>query len=429
LDLIFLSHRIPFPPNKGDKIRSNAIFSHLAKSYRVHLACFVDEPADFAHTDRIRRLAGGECLFLPLMSVAKLLSVPRALITREPVTTAYFGNPEIARWIDRVATTYPIAAIVAFSSAMAPYVLDRTTLKPSRGVLDLVDLDSDKWRQYAGRSRGLRRWLYQREATALFRLERRAACCFGRTVLVSRYEADSFIAAAPETASRVRVLTNGVDHSYYSPGRFPNPYPEEEIAVAMTGRMDYEPNIDATKWFLAEIMPRLRRMRPKVRFYAVGANPPRAVRALAGPAFTVTGFVDDVRPYLQHAAAIVAPLRIARGVQNKVLEAMAMARPVVATSAATRALEVVSGVHLWVGDTPDSFANSVVAAIDGDEREAVRRRAREFVKTHHNWTDALATLDSVLTQVSGSGAEGPSPVPGMQSAIPGRHHPVAGALQ
>jgi sugar transferase (PEP-CTERM/EpsH1 system associated) len=396
VDILFLCHRIPYPPDKGDKIRSHAMLRHLAKKHRVHLACFVDDPADFAHVDRVRAMAGGECLFVPLRPIAKFLAIPRAVATGEPVTTAYFGSARISRWIDSLASRYAIGTTVIFSSAMARYLLDGKPVEPACALLDLVDIDSDKWRQYAAQSKGLRRWIYGREATALLRLERRAARRFGATVLVSRYESDSFAALAPESASRIGVLANGVDGSYFAPQDFPNPYKPGEIPIAMTGRMDYEPNIDAAKWFLAEIMPRLQRSLPNLRFYAVGARPPRSLRALIGSAFQTTGYVADVRPYLQHAAAVVAPLRIARGVQNKVLEAMAMARPVVATTAATRALDAVANIHLWIEDRPEAFAKAVVAAATGSQRDTIRKRARDFVETHHSWTEVLSGLDDIV---------------------------------
>jgi glycosyltransferase involved in cell wall biosynthesis len=200
----------------------------------------------------------------------------------------------------------------------------------------------------------------------------------------------------PEAASRISALSNGVDSEYFAPGIFHNPFPDGEVPIVMTGRMDYRANVDGAQWFLRDVMPLVAKELPLARFYVVGANPAPALRALSGSNIVVTGQVADVRPYLQHAAAVVAPLRIARGVQNKVLEAMAMVKPVVATRAATRALAVVSGVHVWIEDEPARFASAVIAAVTGEDRFHVARSARNYVERHHNWANNLATLDDLL---------------------------------
>jgi sugar transferase (PEP-CTERM/EpsH1 system associated) len=396
MEILFLCHRIPYPPDKGDKIRSHALLKHLAKRHRVHLACFVDDPADMAHTETVRQLAGGECIFVPLGSAGKFLSAAKAILSGQPITTAWFGSRSINQWVSALVRARKIDRAFVFSSAMAPYVLDSDKLDPQDAILDLVDIDSDKWRQYAAHLHGARRWVYRREAEKLFALERTGARRFGATLLVSPYEAESFAAMVPEASTRIYPLANGVNSEYFAPGKFRSPFAGGEIPVVMTGRMDYRPNVDGAEWFFQEVMPLLEKDLPQARFYVVGANPPASLSALAGPKMVVTGQVDDVRPYLQHAETIVAPLRIARGVQNKVLEAMAMAKPVVATQAATRALGVTSGVHLWIEDSPSGFAQAVVAAIGGTDRFHVARSARNYVERHHNWPKNLAFLDELL---------------------------------
>jgi sugar transferase (PEP-CTERM/EpsH1 system associated) len=276
-------------------------------------------------------------------------------------------------------------------------------------VLDLVDIDSDKWRQYAAGRWGVRHWLYEREAKKIFALERTAASRFGATLLASQHEAQTFAAMLPESASRIFGLANGVDREYFTPGDLKNPFSPGENPIVMTGRMDYRPNLEGAKWFLDEILPLVSEHVPRARFYAVGANPPASLRALAGANFVVAGRVDDIRPYIQHAAAVVAPLRIARGVQNKVLEAMAMAKPVVATRAASRSLMVKSEVHLWIKDDPREFAQAVVAAVQGKDRLEIARRAREYVERHHDWSRNLAPLDRLLAEGLATAAKAESP--------------------
>jgi sugar transferase (PEP-CTERM/EpsH1 system associated) len=350
------------------------------------------------HAETVRRMAGGECLFAPLGRAAKLFSAAKAILSGQPITTAWFGSRAIEKWIDGLLRTRKIDRAVAFSSAMAPYVLDNARLDSGRAVLDLVDIDSDKWRQYAARLRGARRWIYRREAAKLFQLERASARRFGATLFVSPYEADSFKAMVPEATPHIFAVANGVNREYFAPGRFPNPFPAEDVPIVMTGRMDYRPNVDGAEWFFRAVLPLLAKDLPRARFYVVGGNPPASLCALSGPKLVVTGQVEDVRPYLQHAAAVVAPLRIARGVQNKVLEAMAMAKPVVATQAATRALDVVPGVHLWIEDSPTGFADAVVAAVEGADRFHIARSARNYVERYHDWETNLAALDDLLAE-------------------------------
>lgn len=400
LDILFLCHRIPYPPDKGDKIRSHALLRHLARRGRVHVACFVDDPSDMAHAQAVRQMAGGECLFVPLTRSTKLLSAGLAIASGQPITTACFRSRRMAEWIKALAARHRIERTVVFCSAMAPYVLNNAMLDPQRAILDLVDIDSDKWRQYATHVGGARRWIYLREWAKLFELERLAARRFGTTLLVSPHEADSFAAMAPESAARILALTNGVNREYFAPGSFPNPFPRDEDPIVMTGSMDYRPNVQGAKWFFHDVLPLLATELPRARFYVVGSKPPASLRALSGSKLVVTGRVDDVRPYLQHASAVVAPLRIARGVQNKVLEAMAMAKPVVTTHEASRGLAAVPGMHLWIEDDALRFAAAVINAVRGEDRLEVARRARDYVERHHDWTKNLCVLDALLANTA-----------------------------
>ncbi len=422
MDVLFLCHRIPYPPDKGDKIRSHALLKQLAKNHRVHLACFIDEPGDFAWCDAVRRIAGGECLFVRLTKANKSFRSAMAFLTGKPVTISTLESRAIRQWISALTRAHRIGAAVVFSSGMAPYVLDDPQLDPASSILDMVDVDSDKWRQYATALSGPRAWIFRREARTLERFERLAVQRFGATLLVSDYEAKTFAALAPESDSRIFALANGVDLDFFSTAEFPNPFRPDELPVVMTGRMDYRPNIDAVEWFLREVMPRLKRDLPAVRFYAVGANPPRSWRRIAGPGFEATGKVDDIRPYIQHAAAAVAPLRMARGIQNKVLEAMAMGKSVVATHEATRGLNVMPGTDLLVANDPDGFAAAVMAAI---RRVDLGKNARRYVERHHDWSRNLADLDQHLAR-AGNRVAGTTPFTGSAwSATPVNEHHIA----
>jgi polysaccharide biosynthesis protein PslH len=389
---LFLCHRLPYPPNKGDKIRSYALLRYLAKRGPVHLACFVDDRDDLQYLDKVRELAGGNCYFEPLGPIKKARRSLIALGTGKAITTACFGSKRLQRWVDQTLRNSAIDDVVVFGSAMAPYLL-HGSVAPDRVLFDMVDIDSDKWRQYAVGARGVRKWLYTREARSLEVLECEAAASFGHTLLVSKFEANTFKNLAPKSAAKVGWLTNGVDLERFSFGNFRNPFGSDEIPIVMTGRMDYRPNYQGALWFASEVLPHILKLAPNARTYFVGSGPPPALRAITGPAITVTGAVADVRPYLQFAKAVIAPLRIARGVQNKVLEAMAMGKPVVATREATRSLAVEAGRHLWIENDPMRFAEAVLEALRGENREIVAQSARKYVEHNHNWTNLLKGID------------------------------------
>lgn len=394
-DSLFLCHRLPYPPNKGDKIRSYALLCHLAKRGPVHLACFVDDEADLQYLDEVRKLAGGTCYFEPLGKAAKSWRSLIGLATGKPLTTACFGSQRLQAWVDQTLREHPISDMVVFGSAMAPYLLNASVAQ-GQVLFDMVDIDSDKWRQYAARSSGALKWLYSREAEKLQTLECEAAKAFGYTLLASDFEADTFRHIAPASAFKTLGWTNGVDLEKFSPRGFENPFQTDELAIVMTGRMDYRPNYEGAIWFAREVFPRVAEMLPQARVHFVGGGPPPALKAVAGPKIFVTGQVADVRPYLEFAHTVIAPLHIARGVQNKVLEAMAMAKPLVATHDATRSLGVEAGVHLWVENGPEKFAHAVVEALMGSRREQIASNARKYVEDHHSWPVLLTQVDRHL---------------------------------
>jgi sugar transferase (PEP-CTERM/EpsH1 system associated) len=264
----------------------------------------------------------------------------------------------------------------------------------------MVDLDSLKWTQYAERARGPMRALYRREGRCLAAWERDVIEQFDGTSFVSEQEAELFAGVHPGLRSKVFVFGNGVDLDYFDPAiAQPNPYPDGVAAVAFTGAMDYWPNIDAVSWYAHEIHPLVRAGRPEARFYIVGSNPTDAVRRLGQvPGVTVTGRVEDVRPYLQHAKCVVAPLRIARGVQNKVLEALAMARPTVATPDSLVGIDSDGEAGVSVAAEAGLFARAVIATLEGSRQQDPRASPRDFVRARYSWPASLAKLDALLGQ-------------------------------
>lgn len=402
--LLFLCHRVPYPPIKGEKIRAWHMLDHLADRWELDLGCLLDDPADAAHLPLLR----GRCAAVECHPVAKGGRAARALLGLRPgrsLTQGWFANAPLARWVDAGLAEGRWQAAFVYSSAMAPYVMHPPSGAPAPWrVLDMVDVDSEKWRAYAAAGRSPMRPVWAREARTLLRLERAAAVAFDRTILVSRAERDRMAELAPEGADRLGWVDNGVALERFDPALpHANPYPDDTPAIAFTGTMDYRPNIDAVCWFADQVMPLLRgRARPPA-FHIVGSNPAPAVRTLATrPDVHVTGPVPDVRPYLAHAAVVVAPLRIARGIQNKVLEAMAMARPVVASPQAFEGIHARPGTDLLVADGAVATAAAVAAVLDGAHAR-LGAAGRAAVAAGHDWTATLAGLDDALRR--------PAPVP------------------
>ena len=391
-DLLFLSHRIPYPPDKGEKIRAWHFFLRLARMHRMHLGCFLDDPADRAHLVELRR----HCADLKIVEIdrtrQKCLSVLRAR-PGQPLTLGYFASAELREWT-RQKLAGGIDRAFVYCSAMAPYLMQAPGV---RRVLDMVDVDSAKWADYAARAGWPARAVWAREAHTLLAFERKAAQDFDRTLFVSRAEAETFIRLAPEAAGRVGWMENGVDLETFSPAHdFPPPLPAGPACAVFTGSMDYWPNVDAVTWFADAVLPLIRARHPGLRFAIVGANPAPAVRRLAErEGIVVTGRVADVRPYVAHAALVVAPLRIARGIQNKVLEAMAMGRPVIATPQAHEGLRAEPGRELLVGADAPALAALAAEVLDG-HHAALGAAGRAAVLRDHAWAATLAGLDGLF---------------------------------
>lgn len=388
--LLFLAHRIPFPPNKGDKIRSFHLLRHLATRYEVHLGAFVDDPDDWNYQDALKPYCRSIKL-LPLHPRAARIASLTGLLTGEALTLPYYRNRELARWADALAASGTVSRGLAFSSAMAQFMP-----RPlARRVLDMVDVDSDKWDQYAPTQPWPLSAVYAREARKLANWEARVAQEFDATLLVSRDEAALLQRRVPGARHKINAFENGVDADYFSPARaYPNPYPEDVRSIVFTGAMDYWPNIDAVVWFAERIFPAVRDAVPGAQFAIVGSRPGERVEALARqPGVAVTGGVPDVRPYLAHAACAVAPLRIARGVQNKVLEAMAMARPVVASPQAAEGIRALAGRDYILAQGEAEFAQAVAAQL---QTPASAAPARECVLANYDWGRNLAAIDHLF---------------------------------
>jgi sugar transferase (PEP-CTERM/EpsH1 system associated) len=392
-NLLLLVHRMPYPPNKGDKIRSYHLLRHLAARYRVHLGTFVDAPEDWEHVDRVKAMCAGSHFARLDPKLARLRSLG-ALLGGRALSSDYYRDADMQAWVERTMREQNIARVVVFSSPMAQYILPYAH---ARRVIDFCDVDSDKWRQYAAQKSWPMSWLYGREARTLLAYEREVARKCDSALFATAPEAQLFKELAPESDGKIGHFNNGVDTDYFSPARaYANPFADGERALVFTGAMDYWPNVDAVQWFADEVFPHLQTRAPDLRFYIVGARPTAAVQALARrPGIVVTGTVPDVRPYLAHAAVSVAPLRVARGVQNKVLEAMAMALPVVVSPQALEGIDAAPGDDLLLADGVEPFAAAVLRVL-GEDDQALRARARPRVERLYSWPSNLANIEARL---------------------------------
>nr|WP_240456133.1 TIGR03087 family PEP-CTERM/XrtA system glycosyltransferase [Sphingomonas pseudosanguinis] len=379
---MFLAHRVPFPPDRGDKIRSYHILRHLRRDWRVHLCTFGESEADLDPPAAFTDLLAG-CHIIR-RSKSTPVAALQALATGAPVSLTAFAHPAMTKAV-RTVRRQGVAAAYIFSGQMAQYAGEEPT------IMDMVDVDSAKFAALAERAAGLKRIMLAREARLLGGFERRVAAGMAATLFVSEAEAALFRAGGGE--GRIVAVENGIDAAVHDPALV-TPVAEAGPLIVFTGQMDYQPNIDAVTHFAKAILPLVRQAHAAVRFAIVGRAPTPAVRRLAGEAVIVTGEVPDTRIWLAAAAVCVAPLMLARGIQNKVLEAMAMARPIVASRAAAEGID--HGGTIAVADGDRDFADKVIAALSGP---AANPAARAQVLDRYDWNARLAPLDQLLKDI------------------------------
>ncbi len=392
--LLFLVHRLPYPPNKGDKIASFNLLRFLAKRYDVYLGTFIDDPDDRGYLDTVHEFCVQLCAPEIDPTIARFASL-RGLLTGEALSLPYLRNRVLSDWTTRVLEEHRPERIVIFSGPMAQYVSGRVP-QGAISLFDMVDVDSEKWRSYGERKAWPMSWLYRREADKLLAFERRMASEFDSTVFVSHEEAELFRGLAPESAAKTTYRIQGVDSDFFDPAvEYDNPYPDGQPAMVFTGMMDYWPNVDAVIWFVDNALDRIREQVPDALFCIVGMRPTPEVSKLAErPGVMVTGSVPDVRPYLAHAHAAVLPLRIARGIQNKVLEAMSMQLPVIATPGAMTGIQAFPGFEPVVSEDADTLAAEAARLLGQARRPSAA--ARDCVLQRYNWDANLQRIERLL---------------------------------
>jgi len=398
MKILFLTHRVPYPPNKGDKIRSyNEMIGLIERGHEVHLLAFADDLRDLSYQEFLAQLCSSVQI-VPLDPLKSKIRASANLLTSKPLSLGYYASALMKRLVEQAIAGQRFDAIFVYSSLMAQYV---TPGLETRTIVDLVDVDSEKWREYARVKGKPFSWLYNSEWRRLRRYEYEIISRFSHSILSTPREA-SLLDKLDELTrrSRLHVMTNGVDLDYYRP---------ELVAIdsakprlVFTGAMNYYANIDGVRWFIDEVLPLIRRAEPGVEFLIVGSNPTSQVKKLGErEGVTITGFVDDIRPYLHCAHACVVPLRIARGIQNKILEAMAAGKAVIATPEAVAGLRVVDGEQLLVANTSREFGAAVLKLIrDPGLRRQLGYRSRHFVESEHDWEPILRKIVELVEMVA-----------------------------
>jgi len=393
--LLFLVHRIPYPPNKGDKIRSFNILRAVYEKYKVYLASFVDDKDDMQHKDKVNEYCEDTYLEFLSSKYATIKST-RGFLRRHPLTLGYYHSQKMQQWVDTTISCENISKVLVFSSSMAQYVDKRKYENMSR-IIDFVDIDSDKWRQYAESKSWPMNWVYHRESRHLQEYEKHITDSFDYSTFVSKDEAKHYMRTHQLDSTKVGYINNGVDTEYFSPANMlVSPYEENEQVIVFTGAMDYWANVDAVLWFASEIFPVIRKAHPKVNFYIVGSNPKESVRSLGNEeGIYVTGRVEDIRAYLKYASCAVAPLRIARGIQNKVLEAMSMAKYVVASPEAMEGINVCDNCELSIASKPDEYVQMVIDVLF--RKDIIHANtSRDCMLSHYGWKATLKRLVDIL---------------------------------
>ncbi|MEM8710238.1 MAG: TIGR03087 family PEP-CTERM/XrtA system glycosyltransferase [Planctomycetota bacterium] len=389
MNILFLSQRVPYPPNRGDKISTWRICERFSREHNVTIVAFAHDEADMEAAEVLNKEKGIKTIVVRHDERAKKIRSLPLLLTRTPLTLGVFGSKEIHRIVDEHLPKTDMA--YAFSSSMGAFL----TGKGTPWVMHFAELDSDKWRQYADKHAFPMSLVYRREWKTLRRFEQEIAADALTNVFCTPLEEKIFQREIPGCPST--VMRNGVALDHYQP----SPESAEDGHCVFIGVMDYFPNIDGCQWFADEVFPQIRKEVPGARFTIVGSKPTPEVEALGRrDGIEVTGFVDDPRDYLKRAAVSVAPLRVARGIQNKVLEALAMGLPTVGTTSATQGVEGTPGQDFLVADDAESFARDVIELLRDPERaRALGRQGRSFVEGTYDWERCLSPLDEMLSAV------------------------------
>lgn len=396
--LLFLCHRIPFPPNKGDKIRSFNILKKLSENYDVHLGCFIDDPFDKQYISRLDDYCQNVYTLEQNKTLSKIKGL-KAFVTGQPISLPYYFDRKMKQWVEKTISSAHINKVFVYSSSMAQYVDNQAidVTNSVKRVIDFVDVDSDKWRQYAEKKSGIAKWVFNREHRLLAEYEDLVCEQFDHSIFVSPDEAQLFRDRQPQhLKNKVIGLLNGVDVDFFDPrANMANEQLPDTPFISFTGAMDYWANVDSVLWFVEHVWPKILQEKPNSHFCIVGGNPSPDIIALSKQTnITVTGRVHDVRPFIKEAMCVVAPLRIARGIQNKVLEAMSLDKSIVCTSMGMEGINAQSSDYIRIVDEPNEFATECITLLDDVDPNGSNR---QWVIDNFTWQQTLLSLPNFFS--------------------------------
>ena len=396
--ILYLAHRVPYPPNRGDRIRSFHTLQFLSRYANVSLACLSDEPVESATVEHLQELATRVAI-VPLASASRWVRGASSLLSGRTVTEGMFASRHLRRLVATWNAETKFDAVLVFCSSMIQF-LDQPGFEDIPTIVDLVDVDSQKWLDYAATARGWRHWLYQREGQRLRRLEASLPLRAKAITFVSQEEVDLFRQFAASDA--VYAVPNGVNVEYFCPQ--PNEHLSSSRRCVFVGALDYRPNVEGLNWFCQNVWPAVYRQLPEAEFLIVGRRPTAAVKRLARIAgVRLVGEVADVRPHVATARVAIAPLQVARGVQNKVLEALAMGKAVIASPQALEGLGLRADVHLVCASGAEQWTNDLVRLLqDAHQCNRLGTAARAHLEQHYRWDNALRPLLPLLGTIPSS---------------------------
>jgi polysaccharide biosynthesis protein PslH len=391
MKILFLCHHFPYPPDHGARIRAFHFIRHLSQRNSVTVATL-------AHTEE-ELIQGRSLKEYCYEVIADVLPTPirwtqalAELFSSSPSSVAYFRSVSLQRRINELLKSAAFDAIIVFCAFMAQYVLK---WQSGYRILDYGDIDSAKWADYSRYKAIPLSWGYALEAAKLRAYERRVARHFQHCTVISQGELEEF--QRFQVGVPCTIIPNGVDTEYFV---YNETNENGASTIVFLGRMDYFPNIDGVKYFVREVLPLIRQKLPNVKLRIIGSNPAKSVRALARiPNISITGYVPDVRSYLRDAVVSIVPLRIVRGMQNKILESMAMGIPTVATSEAAKGVQVAPGKHLLVADRPKDFANEIIKVIENTTlHKNLAEAGRRQIEQVHTWGCSMEILDTIVNR-------------------------------
>lgn len=386
--ILFISHRIPYPPDKGDKIRSFNEIKYLSQNYLIDIITFIDHPRDYKCVKYLKQYCN-ELYVYPIRRIFYLIKAAIFFLYGKTLSEGYYFSPQVARKVQELLSANNYKFAFCYSSQIAQYLIDKNIPK----IIDFCDVDSLKWRQYSQRRNFPLNLIFKMEGYRLSKTEKKIYPSFDYSLFSTRTELKIF---NPSRSNHFYVLPNGVDYEYFKPQKM-----KKLDRLIFFGTMDYYANIDAVVWFSKKVLPLILKKNPEVEFYIVGRHPDNGLINLAkqNKNIVVTGYVEDIRPYVAASKLAVFPLRIARGIQNKILEAMAMEIPVVIPRDIYETFENLDENDVFIYEDEKSMADIILNALDEETlQERLGRNLRNYVKNYHDWNVIFQDFDEFCSK-------------------------------